>query len=278
MKKGVSVIVVLLLSTAGFAGPAENKPAVNKPAETNLAEIKPAETQPAEKKLSFAYDITYMSKYMTHGTEGYGQQGALLNSIDTDLYGTGFGIKVLHRNAIGSGYVNKQRFEYIPYYRTKLFEGTPFAMNTDISMTYKHYYKLAPDKSKTLYEWIFAFSWPNIMPGGLYPYYIVHYEYPALSGLKYNITGWLHRFGLGYDLKVNELPNPLQLTSEVAYTDGLEGAAHDWSYATFGIATKLKITDKLTFTPRLYHQITMDKSITSRHNITYCVLSMTYKF
>ena len=164
MKKGVSVLIVLVLGTASFAGPAES----NSP----------------EKKLSFTYDITYMSKYMTHGTEGYGQQGALFNSIDTDLYGTGFGIKVMHRNATASGYVNKQRFEYIPYYRTKLFEGTPFAMNTDISMTYKHYYKLALDKSKTLYEWIFAFSWPNIMPGGLFPYYIAHYEYPALSGLE----------------------------------------------------------------------------------------------
>ena len=273
MKKGVSVIIVLLLSTAGFAGPQENKPEVNKP-----AEIKPAETQPAEKKLSFTYDITYMSKYMTKGFESYGQQGGLFNSIDVDLYGTGFGINVTHRNAIGSGYVDKQRFDYTPYYKTKLFEGTPFAMNTDISMTYKHYYGLARDKSKTLYEWIFAFSWPNIMPGGLYPYYIVHYEYPALSGLKYNITGWLHRFGLGYDLKVNELPNPLQLTSEVAYTDGIEGAAHDWSYATFGIATKFNITKNLTFAPGIYEQITMDDSVSKRHDITYCRLSMKYKF
>jgi hypothetical protein len=260
MKKRVLVIIVLALSTTAFAEPAEN----NSP----------------EKKLGFTYDITYMSKYMTHGTEGYGQKGALLNSIDVDLYGTGFGIKVLHRNAIGSGYVNKQRFEYIPYYRTKLFEGTPFAMDTDISMTFKHYYKLALDESKTLYEWIFAFSWHNIMPGGLYPYYIAHYEYPALSGLKYEITGWLHRFGLGYDLKVNELPNPLQLTSEIAYTDGLEGATHNWSYATFGIATKFNITKNLTFVPTVYEQITMNKSacLYARRDITYCILSMKYKF
>jgi hypothetical protein len=261
MKKGVSVIIVLLLSTAGFAGPSES----NSP----------------EKKLSFTYDITYMSKYMTKGFESYGQQGGLFNSIDVDLYGTGFGINVLHRNAIASGYVNKQRMDYTLYYKTKLFEGTPFAMNTDISATFKDYYKLALNKSKTLYEWIFAFSWPNIMPGGLYPYYIVHYEYPAveLRNPKYrHMTGWVHRFGLGYDLKVNELPNPLQLTSEIAYTDGIEGASHDWSYATFGMATKFNVTKNLTFAPGIYEQITMDDSISKRHDITYCRLSMKYKF
>jgi len=260
MKKGVSVIIVLLLSTAGFAELAEN----NSP----------------EKKLSFTYDITYMSRYMTHGTQGYGQKGALLNSIDVNLYDSGFGIRVLHRNAIGSGYAAKQRFEYMPYYRNQLFKGTPFAMDIDISMTFKHYYKYALDESKTLYEWIFAFSWPNIIGGGLYPYYIAHYEYPALSGLNYKITGWLHRFGLGYNMKVKELPNPLQLTSEIAYTDGLEGATHNWSYTTFGIGTKFNITKNLAFVPTVYEQITLDKSacLGARRDITYCVLSMRYKF
>jgi hypothetical protein len=263
MKKGVSVIIALLLGTAGFAEPAEN----NSP----------------EQKLSFTYDITYMSKYMTKGFEGYGQKGGLFNSIDVNLYGTGFGINVTHRNAIGSGYADKQRFDYTLYYRTQLFKGTPFAMDIDISDTFKDYYKLALNESKTLFEWIFAFSWPNIMPGGLFPYYIAHYEYPAvaISNPEYiHLSGWVHRFGLGYDLKVNELPNPLRLTSEIAYTDGIEGASHDWSYATFGMTTKFNITKNLIFTPGVYEQITLDKSacLGARRDITYCSLSMKYKF
>jgi hypothetical protein len=81
-------------------------------------------------------------------------------------------------------------------------------------------------------------------------------------------------------MKVKELPNPLQLTSEIAYTDGLEGATHRWSYTTFGIGTKFNITKNLTFIPTLYEQITLDKGacLGARHDITYCVLSMRYKF
>jgi len=232
-----------------------------------------------EDKLGVTLDLTYMSKWLSKGAEAYGQQGALFKTIDIDLYGTGFGVKVIHRNAIGSGYVDKQRFDYRPYYKSQFFEGKPYATNYNISVGYVHYLGLARDKANTTFEWVFAFSWPDILPGGLVPSYIVHYEYPAGSNYRYSyITGWVHRFGLGYDLEVPELPEPLHLSSEVAYTDGLGGAAHDWSYATFGVSTKFKITENLSFVPGLYQQISMDDSVCKRDDVTYCKLSMKYKF
>jgi hypothetical protein len=130
-------------------------------------------------------------------------------------------------------------------------------------------------------EWIFVFSWPDILPvEGLVPRYISHCVYPAGSGYNNRkISGWVHRFGLGYGLEVNELPNPLNLSGEIAFTDGYGGTGkdHDWSYATLGASTKFKIADNLTFAPGLYHQISMDDSVCQR-NITYTKLSMTYKF
>ncbi len=62
--------------------------------------------QAEEDQLGVTLDLTYMSKWMTKGAEGYGQQGALFKTIDLDLYGTGFGVKVTHRNATASGYVD----------------------------------------------------------------------------------------------------------------------------------------------------------------------------
>jgi len=234
---------------------------------------------PAEKgKLKVALDMTYMSKYMSKGAEAYGQQGALFKTIDLDLYGTGFGVKVKHRNATASGYVDKQRFDYRPYYRNRVFQGMSYATNYNISLGYEHYPGLARNKANTTFEWIFAFSWPNIMPKGFVPSYIAYYEYPAGSNYEHhNITGWVHRFGLGYDLNLPEIPKPIHLSSEVAYTDGLGGAAHDWSYATFGISTGFKVTDNLSFVPGIYHQISMDDSVATR-DVTYCILSMKYKF
>jgi len=254
MKKGIWVFIVLVLSTVSFA-------------------------EQSEKKLGVTFDLSYWSKWLSKGAEAYGQQGALFKTIDVDLYGSGFGVKVTHRNATGSGYVDSQRFDFRPYYKGKLFEENRYAMNYNIGVGYEYYPGLARDKANTTYEWIFAFAWPNILPGGLVPSYIAHYEYPAGSDYNYSyITGWVHRFKLDYDLKSPDLPLPVHLSSEVAYTDGLGGAAHDWSYATFGISTKMKIADNLTFVPGLYQQITMDDSVSNRKDITYCVLSMKYKF
>ena len=234
--------------------------------------------QSQEDKLAVTLDLTYMSKWMSKGAEAYGQQGGLFKTIDLDLYGTGFGVKVMHRNATASGYVDKQRFDYRLYYKNKLFETESYATNYNLSCGYEHYPGLARNVANTTYEWIFAFSWPNILPHGLVPSYIAHYEYPAGSNYRHhNITGWVHRFGLGYDLNLPEIPEPLHLSSEVAYTDGLGGTAHDWSYAVFGLSTKLEINDNLSFVPGLYHQLSMDDSVCKR-DVTYVKLSMKYKF
>ena len=66
---------------------------------------------------------------------------------------------------------------------------------------------------------------------------------------------------------------------EIAYTDSFSSKAvdHDWSYATFGLATKLKLSKNLSFVPGLCHQISIDDSV-SKRDITYCKLSMKYKF
>ena len=234
--------------------------------------------QAEEGKLGVSFDLTYTSKWLSKGAEGYGQKGGLFKTIDIDLYGTGFGVKVTHRNATSSGYVDKQRFDYRPYYKSRLFEDTPWATNYNISVGYEHYPGLARHKANTTFEWVFAFSWPNILPAGFIPSYITHYEYPAESGEAYNhITGWVHRFGLSYDLSVPAIPQALRLSSEVAYTDGLGGASHDWSYATFGLSTVLKLGDNASFVPGVYHQLSMDDSVNER-DVTYTMLSLRCAF
>jgi len=231
-----------------------------------------------EGKLGVSFDLTYTSKWLSKGVEAYGQKGGLFKTIDIDLYGTGFGVKVTHRNATSSGYVDKQRFDYKPYFKSRLFEEAPWATNYNISVGYEHYPGLARHKANTTYEWIFAFSWPNIMPAGFIPSYIAHYEYPAEGGEAYNhITGWVHRFGLSYDLSLPAIPQALRMSSELAYTDGLGGASHDWSYATFGLSTVLKMGENVSFVPGVYHQLSMDDSVNTR-DVTYTMLSLRCAF
>ncbi|MCP4614221.1 MAG: hypothetical protein GY845_36515 [Planctomycetes bacterium] len=237
--------------------------------------------QAEEGELGVTVDLSYWSKWLSKGFYGYGSHGALFKTVDLDLYGTGFGVKVTHRNATSGDHVDLQRFDYRPYYASQLFEGESYATNYNIGVGYEHYTGLAKSTANTTYEWILALAWPNLIPEGIVPNYKVHYEYPAGSGYVHDdVTGWVHRFGLGYNLDVDELPAPLQISGEVAYNDGLGGQTkdHDWSYACFGVATKFPITDNLTFVPCVYHQITIDKTTNPDKDVTYCVMSMKYKF
>ena len=230
-----------------------------------------------EKKLGVSYEQQYHSEWLSKGVQAYGKQGAFFEILDVDLYGSGFGLQVIHRHAT-QGYVNKQRFDYRPYVKGVFFKEKPYATAYNIGVEYEHYPRLATHKSFTTFEWIFAFSWPDILPKGFVPNYIIHYEYPVHHNQRFNFAGWVHRFKLDYYMDVPQLPKPLCLSSEVAFSDGLGGASRDWSYAVFGMGTKFDITKNLTFSPGVYQQITMDKSVARQKSITYCILSMKYKF
>ena len=232
-----------------------------------------------EPKLGLTLDLTYTSKWLSKGVEAYGSQGGLFETLDLDFYGTGLGVKVTHRNATGSGYVDNQRFDYRPYYKGLMFEGEPYATNFNISTGYEHYYGLSRTKANTTWESILACSWPQLLGNGLVPKYIVHYETPATSEGPFNyIAGWVHRFLLDYHFNVDSLPYPVTFSSELAYYDGLGGKTHDWAYTTFGLTTLFKFKNGVSFVPGIYQQITLDDSISQNQDITYGMFSVKYAF
>lgn len=231
-----------------------------------------------DKELGVAFELDYRSQWLNKGMAVYGKNGGFFKAVFIDFYGTGFGLELKHRNATGSGYVDQQRFDYRPFYRGVAFDDKTYATNYFLSLGYEHYPGLARNTGNTTFEWIFAFSWPKIMPDGFIPRYIVHYEYPAGSGYDNSqVAGWVHRFGLDYDLQAEWMSGPVRLSSELGYTDGLASAEHDWSYLTIGISKKFNISDRLTFTPGIYHQFSMDDSVLSR-DVTYCRLKLRYRF
>lgn len=232
------------------------------------------------KQLVTTFDLTYMSKYINRGAESYGRQGAFFETVNFDLWGTGFGLCVGHQSATSSGYVDKQRLNYGVNYSGRVFDGEVYKTLYKISWIYKEYYGRAREIGNTQ-EWILDFLWPNLLPvKNLAPYYITHYEYPAGSGYNnHDISGWVHRFGLNYNLDVSGLAEPIKLSSEIAYTDGYGGPTkdHDWSYSTFGASTKVKLSSNLSFIPGIYYQISMDDSVNENDEL-YCKVSMKYTF
>ena len=267
MRKGILLIAVILLSTAGLI-------------------------QAQEGELHGAVDITYLSKYIWRGFDIYGDKSAIQPSIDLDLYGTGFGINIMAHRANSSGFEDGERWDYTLYYGNSLFEGE--AYETVYRLAYV-YYNFPDSSSHTrgsadLQEMQTVFSWPKICPAGVVPTYVLVRLWPSNSdSLVSGAAGWAHIFCLDYGLVVSnlmpEIPEQvLNLHAEFIYNDGVDprpngpGVDHDWSNAVLGISTDFDIGDNLTFTPGVFHQITMDDSVNDDKDETWVSLSVKYTF
>ena len=232
-----------------------------------------------EKKLGVAFDLTYASRWLSDGAEVYSEDGAFHETLSFDLFGSGFGFSVTHHSATDGGWVDKQRLDYKVFYGNSVFDDSAYKTKYKVSWEYWNFYDRAKARGD-IQKFKLALSWPEFFGNGLVPKYAIAYCNAAGRGYdnrKY--AGFLHIFGVDYSFDVEPLPSPIKLSANVTYRDGAGGAGkdHDWSHATLGISTKFKISDKLSFVPGIYHQISMDDSVNTR-DVTFCKLSMKYKF
>jgi hypothetical protein len=271
-KKGILLTAVILMSTAGLV-------------------------QAQEGELHGVIDVTYLSKYIWRGFDIYGDKSAIQPSIDLDLYGTGFGVNLMAHRANSGEYENSERWDYTLYYQNNLFEGETYATNYRLGWVYYNY----PDNSShtrdslDLQEIHAILSWPKICPAGIVPSYCIVKLWPSNSGTVVGArspsggtaSGFAHIFMLDYGLTVPgllpETPEQvLNLHTEMVYNDGVgpNGANvdHDWSNIVFGVSTDFDLGNNLSFTPGIFHQITMDKSVNPDKDETWVGLSMRYKF
>jgi hypothetical protein len=260
--------------------------------------------QAATNELHGTIDATYTSKYVWRGFTIFGQQSGIHPGIDLDLYGTGFGFSAVGHMANSSGYELNQRWDYTLYYGNKLYESEPYAINYRLSYVYYNYPQRSSHSTSTvgatmdLQELNSAFSFPNLLGvEGLVPSYVLVKLWPSNSGSSVGerhpaggstASGFAHIFMLDYGWVIpaivpNTAEQVLDLHGEVVYNDGVcpNGARnvdHDWSNAVFGVSTDFPICKDLVFTPGVYHQVTMDKSVNDDKSITWARASLTYKF
>ena len=246
MRKGILLIAVILLSTAGFV-------------------------QAEEGKLGVEVDTTWVSKYLWRGIDRLDDKAAFQPSVNLDLYDTGLSFKLWASYAGSSGTsnvstVNATEYRYILAYGSTLSEGESYA--TDVTVNYIYYDFIdEPDIAQDAQEFGVGFAWPNICPAGIVPSYYVGKIWKARSNsqLAADYGGWAHIFGLGYDLTVpGFLPDTaeqvISLSLAGVYNDGYAGAEHDWSHIVWGASTAIKCGPG-TFTPAVYYQTSMEDSV-----------------
>lgn len=271
MKKTVLLATVVLLAAAGFA-------------------------QAAEAELHGTVDFTYLSKYVWRGFSIYGHQGAIQPSIDLNLYNTGFGIDVAAHRATSGGHAiveDGERWDYTLYYQNMLFNDEVYATQYRLSYVYYNFPEFSSHtrNSIDLQELNGAFSWPKLLGiKGLVPSYVLVKMWPSNGDSPVSqATGFAHIFMLDYGLNIGSIiPDAkeqiLNLHAEVIYNDGVDprpngpGVDHDWSDAVFGVSTGFEVAKNLTFTPGIYHQVSMDKSVNNEKHLTWASAGLSYKF
>jgi len=255
--------------------------------------------QAAAGELHGAINATYTSQYVWRGFSVFGTQGAFHPGIDLDLYGTGFGLSAVGHMATESGYVNNERWDYTLYYGNRLWESEWYAMNYRLSYVYYNYPRLSShtEDSVDLQELNGVFSFPSLLGvKGLVPSYVLVKLWPSNSNTIVGdrspsggtASGFAHIFMLDYGWALpaivpNTAEQVLNLHAEVVYNDGVsptpaKNPDHDWSDAVFGVSTDFPLCKDLIFTPGVYHQVTMDKSVNDKENLTWAMASLTYKF
>ncbi|MBE0535640.1 MAG: hypothetical protein IH624_08215 [Phycisphaerae bacterium] len=248
----------------------------------------------AQGDLGVTIDGTWVSKYIWRGFDRLDDKAAFQPSVMLDLFNTGFNVGVWGSWAGASGSristVDATELNYIAGYNGSLCGGD--AMQVDYALTYIYYDFIdQPSRNADTHEISLSIALPQITGIGLVPRYTAAYLWDARSGgPARDVTGWIHEFGLDYNLIVGEIipNNPEQIFTfswDITYNDGA-GAIntapgrgrvdHDWSHMTWGVKTEICLPWG-TFTPGLYYQTSMEDTVNTQDEF-WTGLSYTLKF
>ena len=270
MKKGILLAVVIFMSTAVFAHAQEGE-------------------------LTGTIDLTYLSAYTWYGIDiypGAHGEGATRTTLDLDLYDTGLGLTTrwvrANTGAVdapggGVSFENNEEIWLTLTYSNSYFEYETYATDCIVGWMYYDYPDM-PSKFSDQQEAFVSLSWPEICPEGVVPSYTLIRMWKAKSGNPTptvreganDLSGWIHVFGLGYDLPVEgflpDVPEQiLHLSVAAVYNEGAAAALvdHDWSHAVFGVSTDFDLGNDMTFSPGVYYQSSWED--TSSVNLRICI-------
>lgn len=260
-KKGILLATVILLSAVGLV-------------------------QAQEDAVGVTFDATWVSKYLWRGIDLLDDKAAFQPSVDVDLFGSGFSVNVWASYPAAAGDMNKHtaaeasrvdatEFNYTIAYGTVICEGEDWATAIRVQGVYRDFID-RPDEAADDEEVGVQLAWPNLCPtGAVTPSYYVGKIWPAAgkasagkADLSTSYDGWVHIFGIGYDLKIAGLTadTPEQVVSFSAaavYNDGFAGGGvdHDWSHAVFGVSTSFELAENVNLTPGFYYQSSWEDTV-----------------
>ncbi len=249
----------------------------------------------AEGDIGVDIDATWVSKYIWRGFDKLDDKAAFQPSINVDL-GSGFSVGVWgsyagsSKNGGSISTVNATELRYLLTYNGTAFVGEARQIDYAVNWLYYDFIDM-PSKDADLQEINVALAFPQICPGGIVPRYTAIYIWPAKGdGQANGATGWIHQFGVDYDIVVGEIipNNPEQVFTfswDITYNDGAGATGrtdasnpdHDWSHMTWGLSTEIACPFGGTFRPGVYYQTSMEDTVNSEDEF-WTGLSYTLSF
>ncbi|RJP31381.1 MAG: hypothetical protein C4527_07990 [Candidatus Omnitrophota bacterium] len=236
----------------------------------------------AGEELGINLNFTYASKYMWHGYDIFGGNGAFQPSINFDYMGFIAGIWASYPDTSGSEDLSEIDL-YIGYGRT-FFEEESYAVDATILYTYFTFPKVSHKANLDAQEVDFIISMPNLIPLGpasLVPSYALGYLWDGVQGETPHFDGFYHIFGLSYDIPVPALipeqeEQAISLKWDIAYNDGPFNTDSDWSYSTIGVSTTFE-WNNVYLTPSLNYQFSFNDVVNDEDDF-YATISFGYNF
>jgi hypothetical protein len=236
-------------------------------------------TQAEEASLGVDLTTFWGTKFIWNGGDYFENHAGILNTVNFDLYGTGFNAGLITAHAGSSGLVNKEGFGYYIKYRSSIFDDSPFKADYQLRWQYYDFY----DNPSTLdvQEIRLHISFPELFSNKIIPTYHGKYLYTARGGGERAATepeGFIHMFGLKYGMDTPLLSSRLDFKWDISYRDGWGGKKfdHDWSHTTFTVSTNIPFGQGILI-PSLYYQISMEDTV-NENNELYASLSYKIKF
>jgi opacity protein-like surface antigen len=254
---------------------------------------------------------TFNTLHVWRGILTYGHHSSSVEFINLNFGDTGFGLDIQTQRANGSGttpdmlgYNNEQRWDYTLRYSNVLGADQTWETRYIVGYRYFNYPEMDSHtrNSIDLQEIFAGFSFPKLFGiRGLVPSYVLIKGWPSNSGTLCGAgnpnggtySGFAHVFMLDYALPTKGL---LSETSEQVFNFHMEavynGAVdprpgggytdHDWTHVLLGVSTDFDLGNNLTFTPGVFHQITMEddpvRGVSPDHNMTWASLTVKYTF
>jgi len=261
-KEGILLAAVVLLGSAGLV-------------------------QAQDEPLGVTVDATWVSKYLWRGFDLLDDKGAFQPSVDVDLFGSGFSVNVwasyptsvgdmnkTATNRAGASRVDATEFNYALAYETVVYEGDDWETTVRVQTVYRDFIDIHSEAADDVEVGV-QIAMPNLCTAGFVPSYYVGKLWPAQGSagvgkvdLPVGYNGWVHVFGLSYDLTVEGLTadTPEQVftfSAATVYNDGFAGAAvdHDWSHALFGVSTEFELAENVSLRPAFYYQSSWEDTV-----------------